>query len=185
MASASLQTEISKFMSYVLRHAPHEAGLTLDPEGWVPFEDLKKAVFVRFDVTEADVLEVIETNQKKRFTLTGDRIRAAQGHSVGVDLALPSATPPSRLFHGTTMESWPAIRTAGLKKMQRHHVHLSADVETAKIVAARRKGVHIILEIEAARMHSEGHSFFVTDNGVWLTDHVPSQYLSPISGAES
>ncbi|NTF42140.1 RNA 2'-phosphotransferase [Rhizobium rhizogenes] len=185
MASTKLQTEISKFMSYVLRHAPHEAGLVLDSEGWVSFDDLKKAVFDRFDVTEADILEVIESNSKKRFTLLDHRIRAAQGHSVTVDLALSPATPPSRLFHGTSLESWPAIQGSGLKKMQRHHVHLSPDIETAKIVATRRKGGYIILEIDAARMHAEGHSFFVSDNGVWLTDHVPSLYLSPLSGTAS
>lgn len=185
MAPSKLQTEVSKFMSYVLRHAPHEASLTLDSEGWVQFADLQKAVFARFDVTDADILEIIETSSKKRFTLVGDRIRAAQGHSVEVDLALSSAVPPPRLFHGTALESWPAIQGSGLKKMQRHHVHLSPDVETAKIVATRRKGDHIILEIDAARMHSEGHSFFVSDNGVWLTDHVPSQYLSPFSGTAS
>ena len=185
MAPTKLQTEISKFMSYALRHAPHEAGLTLDAEGWVSFNDLKKAVLDRFDVSEADILEVIESNPKKRFTLADHRIRAAQGHSVSVDLALSSAMPPLKLFHGTSLESWPAIQGSGLKKMQRHHVHLSPDIETAKIVATRRKGGHIILEIDAARMHAEGHSFFVSDNGVWLTDHVPSQYLSPLSGPES
>lgn len=185
MASTKLQTDISKFMSYVLRHAPHEAGLALDTEGWVPFSDLKRAVLDRFDVTEADILEVIESSPKKRFTLSNHRIRAAQGHSVSVDLALNSATPPVKLFHGTSLESWPAIQGSGLNKMQRHHVHLSPDFETAKIVATRRRGDYIILEIDAARMHSEGHSFFVSDNGVWLTDHVPSQYLSPLSGPAS
>lgn len=185
MASTQLQTDISKFMSYVLRHAPHEVGLHLDSEGWVPFSDLKKVVLDRFDVSEADILEVIASNPKKRFTLMDDRIRAAQGHSVAVDLALNASVPPSMLFHGTALESWPAIQTSGLKKMQRHHVHLSPDVETAKIVATRRKGDYIILEIDAARMHAEGHSFFVSDNGVWLTDHVPSQYLSPLAGPAS
>ncbi|MBB6485255.1 RNA 2'-phosphotransferase [Rhizobium lusitanum] len=185
MATTKLQTEISKFMSYALRHAPHEAGLALDSEGWVPFDDLKKTVLDRFDVTEADILEVIESNPKKRFTLLGDRIRAAQGHSVTVDLALNSATPPSKLFHGTSLESWSAIQSSELNKMQRHHVHLSPDIETAKIVATRRKGDYIILEIDAARMHADGHSFFVSDNGVWLTDHVPSQYLSPLAGPAS
>ncbi|AYG66397.1 MULTISPECIES: RNA 2'-phosphotransferase [unclassified Rhizobium] len=185
MVSTKLQTEVSKFMSYVLRHAPHEAGLVLDSEGWVPFNDLRKAVLDRFDVTEADILEVIESNPKKRFTLLDHRIRAAQGHSVVVDLALSPATPPSKLFHGTSLESWPTIQSSGLKKMQRHHVHLSPDIETAKVVATRRKGNYIILEIDATRMHAEGHSFFVSDNGVWLTDHVPSQYLSPLSGPAS
>ncbi|MGZ2429091.1 RNA:NAD 2'-phosphotransferase (TPT1/KptA family) [Rhizobium redzepovicii] len=69
-----------------------------------------------------------------------------------------------------------------MKKMQRHHVHLSADIETAKIVATRRKGEYLILRVDAARMFSEGHSFFVSDNGVWLAESVPNQYLSPDAG---
>ncbi|MBP2445644.1 RNA:NAD 2'-phosphotransferase (TPT1/KptA family) [Rhizobium leguminosarum] len=90
--------------------------------------------------------------------------------------------PPAALYHGTSLTSWNAIEREGLKKMQRHHVHLSADVATAKIVATRRKGDHVILRVDAARMFSEGHSFFVSDNGVWLAESVPVQYLSLDAG---
>jgi putative RNA 2'-phosphotransferase len=95
---------------------------------------------------------------------------------------LNQVEPPAALFHGTSLTNWHSIEREGLKKMQRHHVHLSADVETAKIVAARRKGEHIILRVDAARMFSEGHSFFVSDNGVWLAESVPVQYLSRNAG---
>jgi putative RNA 2'-phosphotransferase len=185
MASAKLQTEISKFMSYVLRHAPQDAGLTLDAEGWVAFADLKTAIRTRFDATDADIIDVIDNNPKKRFTLDGERIRAAQGHSIDVDLALKPVTPPDRLFHGTTAQSWSAIARDGLHKMDRRHVHLSIDRETARIVAIRRKGPHVILAIDASAMFSDGYSFFVSDNGVWLTDHVPAQYVALNSEAES
>lgn len=183
--TAKLKTEVSKLMSYALRHAPDEAGLSLDSEGWVAFADLEAAVLSRFDISPADLHDVIENNPKKRFTLEGQRIRAAQGHSVDVDLALAPAVPPARLFHGTSLENWTSIQEQGLEKMARHHVHLSVDEETANIVAARRKGAHIILAIDAARMVSDGSSFFRSENGVWLTDNVPSLYISIVEGAAS
>ncbi|MFL5010378.1 RNA 2'-phosphotransferase [Rhizobium sp.] len=182
MMKAKLETEVSKYMSYVLRHAPDAAGLTLDSEGWVSFDELEKVLASKYDVSRADIIEIVDNNPKKRFTLADGRIRANQGHSVDVDLALNQVEPPAALFHGTSLTNWHSIEREGLKKMQRHHVHLSADVETAKIVAARRKGEHIILRVDAARMFSEGHSFFVSDNGVWLAENVPVQYLSLDAG---
>ncbi|EJT05420.1 RNA 2'-phosphotransferase [Rhizobium sp. CCGE 510] len=182
MTKTKLETEVSTFISYVLRHAPDTAGLTLDAEGWVSFDALEKAVTSKYDVSRGDIVEIVENNPKKRFTLADNRIRANQGHSVEVDLALNQVEPPAVLYHGTSLTSWHAIEREGLKKMQRHHVHLSMDVETAKIVAMRRRGDHVILRVDAARMFSEGHSFFVSDNGVWLAESVPVQYLSPDAG---
>ncbi|RUM25543.1 RNA 2'-phosphotransferase [Rhizobium vallis] len=182
MMKAKLETEVSKYMSYVLRHAPEAAGLTLDGEGWVSFDELEIALTSRYDVSRADIIEIVENNPKKRFTLADNRIRANQGHSIEVDLALKQVEPPAVLFHGTSLANWSSIEREGLKKMQRHHVHLSADVETAQIVAMRRKGEYVILQVDAARMFSEGHSFFVSDNGVWLTESVPVQYLSRNAG---
>ncbi|MBY5335778.1 RNA 2'-phosphotransferase [Rhizobium leguminosarum] len=182
MMKAKLETEVSKYMSYVLRHAPDAAGLTLDSEGWVSFEEVEKVLASKYDVSRADIIEIVDNNPKKRFTLADGRIRANQGHSVDVDLALNQVEPPAALFHGTSLTNWHSIEREGLKKMQRHHVHLSADVETAKIVAARRKVEDIILRVDAARMFSEGHSFFVSDNRVWLAESVPVQYLSLDAG---
>ena len=138
MTKAKLETEVSKYMSYVLRHAPEAAGLTLDAEGWVSLDELEKAVTSKYDVSRADIIAVVENNPKKRFTLADNRIRANQGHSVDVDLALTPVEPPAALYHGTSSANWHSIEREGLKKMQRHHVHLSADIETAKIVATRR-----------------------------------------------
>jgi putative RNA 2'-phosphotransferase len=177
MAKAS-DTDISKFLSYVLRHAPQEAGLRLDENGWTEFEILKQAVKAKFGVEDSDLLRVIAENPKKRFTLDGDRIRAAQGHSVDVELALKPVTPPSVLFHGTTLENWSLIANSGLQKMERTHVHLSQEIDTAKAVAKRRKGPHVLLAIDSSTMFSKGHHFFLSDNGVWLSEHVPPQFLT-------
>lgn len=177
---AASDTEISKLMSYVLRHAPQELDLVLSADGWTDFADFSKKICAKLGVTDADVLRVIDENAKKRFTLAEGRIRAAQGHSVNVELDLKSHTPPAMLYHGTTAQAWDAIRLSGLKPMGRTHVHLSPDIETARTVAIRRKGPHVLLKVDAAAMQAAGFAFFVADNGVWLAHEVPPAYLTII-----
>jgi putative RNA 2'-phosphotransferase len=70
----------------------------------------------------------------------------------------------------------PGIRKLGLVRGRRHHVHLSPDHDTAVAVGWRR-GVPVVLRIDAAGMHAAGHVFYRAANGVWLTDHVPPQYV--------
>lgn len=160
----------SKHLSLVLRHDPTSVGLTLDAAGWVEVEKLLPAM--RF--TRAQLDEVVHENNKKRFEFSSDgkMIRASQGHSVDVDLGYEEKTPPTRLYHGTSKDLLDILMREGLRKMARHHVHLSPDVDTALIVARRRKN-SIVLEVFAQTMVGEGHKFYLSTNGVWLTDHVP------------
>jgi putative RNA 2'-phosphotransferase len=166
--------KLSKRMSKALRHQPERVGLSLDPAGWVPLADLLDAL----RVSEDEVREVVDRNDKKRFTIDGGRIRANQGHSVEVDLGLPVATPPDTLFHGTVAAHLDDIMRDGLRPMSRHDVHLSPDRETARRVGARR-GRPLILTVDAKAMHADGHEFRLSANGVWLTQHVPARYLAP------
>lgn len=170
---------ISKFLSKHLRHAPEALGLTLQPGGWVSVDDLLAAgQRAGFPISYDELIECVETNDKKRFSLddTGDLIRANQGHSVEVDLQLQQKEPPEVLFHGTVERFLASIMAEGLKKGRRHHVHLSKDVETARKVGARR-GKPVILKVKSGRMHAEGFKFFLSANGVWLTDSVPVDFL--------
>jgi len=163
---------LSKRMSKALRHQPERVGLTLDAAGWVPVADLLDAL----GISAEDMREVVERNDKKRFMIDGDRIRANQGHSVEVDLGLPAATPPDVLFHGTVAQYLDDIMRDGLRPMSRHDVHLSPDRETARRVGARR-GRPLILTVDAKAMHADGHEFRLSANGVWLARHVPARYL--------
>ncbi|MGH6951155.1 MAG: RNA 2'-phosphotransferase, partial [Vitreimonas sp.] len=162
---------ISKTLSYWLRHRPDEAGLVLDPQGWTSLDAVLAALAQRGLAPDIDtILAVVEESDKQRFELTPDlsRVRARQGHSVAVELALTPTTPPALLYHGTVGRFLDAIMRDGLQRMARHHVHLSPDVETAARVGARR-GQAVVLVIDAAAMSAAGHVFFVTANGVWLT----------------
>ncbi|WP_327316312.1 RNA 2'-phosphotransferase [Streptomyces sp. NBC_01235] len=169
--------KVSKYLSKHLRHQPERIGLTLDEAGWVEIDELIAACAAHgFPFTRDELDHVVAANDKKRFAIDGTRIRASQGHSVDVDLGLPSATPPAYLYHGTVARNLDAIRTEGLRPMNRHDVHLSSDRETATRVGARR-GRPVVLSVDAGAMHRDGHVFHVSANGVWLTKAVPPRYL--------
>ncbi|MEU5339978.1 MULTISPECIES: RNA 2'-phosphotransferase [unclassified Streptomyces] len=169
--------KVSKYLSKHLRHQPERIGLTLDEAGWVEIETLMAAAQAHgFQFTRDELDHVVANNDKRRFAIEGSRIRASQGHSVEVDLGLAAATPPAYLYHGTVARSLDAIRAEGLRPMNRHDVHLSPDRETATRVGARR-GRPVVLSVDAAAMHRDGHEFRVSANGVWLTAAVPPSYL--------
>ena len=170
---------LSKFLAKYLRHTPGELGLTLQPGGWVSVDELLVASErAGFAISYDELIECVETNEKQRFSFddTGDLIRANQGHSVEVDLQLERRQPPENLYHGTVERFLPSILAEGLVKGRRHHVHLSKDVETARKVGARR-GKPIVLKLDAGKMHGEGFKFFLSANGVWLTEAVPAVFL--------
>ena len=176
---------MSRFLSLVLRHKPEEIGLQLDGEGWVDIGELVEKARAHGQMLDRDTVDrIVATSDKQRFALSPDGrlIRANQGHSTSVDLGYEPADPPPVLFHGTVAGALPAIRSQGLVAMQRHHVHLSADEATATIVGIRR-GKPVILRIDAHAMQQAGHTFFCTPNRVWLTDAVPSQFISGFDGA--
>ncbi|MFF9346526.1 RNA 2'-phosphotransferase [Streptomyces sp. NPDC014734] len=174
---AQRTVKVSKYLSKHLRHQPERLGIALDAHGWVPIDELLRAM-ARNNVplTRAELDHVVATNDKQRFAVEGGRIRASQGHTVPVDLGLPPSDPPAYLYHGTVGHALDAIRREGLRPMNRTHVHLSADRETATRVGARR-GRPVVLSVDAAAMHRAGHTFCVSANGVWLTAAVPPAFL--------
>ncbi len=169
----------SRYLSYVLRHAPEEIGLSLDAQGWAPIDELIRQLRRHGRRLDREKLvEIVATNDKKRFTISRDgrRVRAAQGHSIEIDLGLPVSEPPEYLYHGTSRDNLDSIFTDGLHAGRRRKVHLSTDPETAVSVGTRQ-GKPVVLRIECGRMHHSGFAFWQADNGVWLTDQVPSKYI--------
>ena len=170
------QVRLSRRMSLVLRHRPEVAGITLDRQGWVEIPVLLTALGITRDELDA----IVAGNDKQRFAIEGDRIRASQGHSsrVGVELDLVPALPPGVLYHGTPAANLPSIRATGLRPGSRDHVHLSPDEETARIVGRRRTSDVAILTVNTGAMAEAGHIFYQSANGVWLTAAVPPAYLT-------
>ena len=170
---------ISKSLSYWLRHNPGQIGIELTKDGWTDVEILINKVRGRVDINFDDLKYVVDNNDKKRFSFNEDftLIKANQGHSISVDLELTEVRPPEILYHGTSKSVLPLIAREGIKKMNRHHCHLSSDIETAKNVANRRKGEIVVLEIYALHMMADGYKIFISDNGVYLVDEVPLKYI--------
>lgn len=170
----------SKFLSLILRHNPGKIGLTLDENGWALIDELIQcAGRNRVSLTVESIRELVDSNDKKRFAISedGSRIRANQGHSVQVDLALTPREPPDFLYHGTATRFLDSILATGLNSGNRQHVHLSSDFETAVKVGSRH-GKPIVLRVSSGDMHRAGIQFFLSENGVWLTNVVLNQYLS-------
>jgi putative RNA 2'-phosphotransferase len=172
----------SKYLSLLLRHKPEVVGLTLDGEGWAEIEDIVRLTAGgRTPLTKRLIEKITATSDKKRFVISdgGTRIRANQGHSIAVNLNLEPQNPPETLFHGTATRFLESILRQGLIRGSRQHVHLSPDRATALRVG-RRHGKPVVLSIAAQAMQASGFVFFLSANGVWLTEYVPVKFLGEL-----
>lgn len=171
--------DTSKFLSFVLRHSPEAIDLRLDENGWADVAELlSKSSQHRTSFTKEELEAIVADNDKQRFAFNDDhsKIRANQGHSVNIQLDLAPQQPPEVLYHGTVQKFLASIQQEGLQKMSRQHVHLSEDRATAEKVGSRR-GIPVILNVRSGQMHLDGISFYLSENGVWLTDQVPVKYI--------
>lgn len=164
----------SSYMSGLLRHFPEREQLDMDRYGYVSTKQLIK----RLDISMSDLEDIVRENNKQRFSFNHDKtkIRANQGHSIDVDLGLPSIEPPETLFHGTATKYLSSIYENGIVKGKRQHVHLSKDEETATQVGGRHGNVYVLI-IDTKQMYKDGYEFYLSENGVWLTDFVPRKYI--------
>jgi len=181
MLSEKESVTISKFLSLVLRHRPEAIGILLDENGWTDVAAfIEKVNGAGFTITPAILKHIVDTNPKKRFAFNSSltKIRASQGHSVTVALGYEPQLPPDVLYHGTAVANIESIIASGLQKQSRTHVHLSAETATA-ITVGKRHGKPFVFEVLAGQMHNDGFLFFLSENGIWLTNHVPPNYLKP------
>lgn len=175
-----MKKNFGKFLALILRHKPETVGIELDGNGWADVDELLEKINASaWTVTLEELKSVVANDEKQRFTFNEDKtkIRANQGHTIKVDVQPEEKVPPEILYHGTVERNANSIAAQGLVKGSRLYVHLSTDVETAKKVAARHKGKIIIYKISAQKMHDDGYKFFLSKNGVWLTETVPPKYL--------
>jgi len=172
--------KLGRFISLILRHKPETINLKLDKNGWADTKELIEKISKSGREIDFEILErIVNENNKKRYSFNEDKtkIRTVQGHSIEVNLELKEVVPPAVLYHGTAFKNLESIKKVGIKKMNRQHVHLSVDVETAKNVATRHSGKYIILEIDTEAMLKENYKFYLSENKVWLTDFVPSKFI--------
>ena len=179
MEQSNSDVKLGRFLSLVLRHNPSAAGITLDEHGWADVEKLLVGVNRTGRKIDMSTLErIVRENNKQRYSFNENhtKIRANQGHSVQVDVELREVEPPRYLYHGTASRFLSAIQTEGIRKMSRQYVHLSGDFETAMAVG-KRHGIPVVITIDAAAMVQDGVTFYRSENGVWLCEHVDPKYF--------
>ncbi len=172
--------KLGRFLSLVLRHQPDAAGISLDEHGWADVAALLKGVCrTGRQIDMEDLERIVRENNKQRYSFNEDhtKIRANQGHSLQVDVQLREAKPPQYLYHGTAERFLPEIQARGIMKMNRQHVHLSGDFQTA-LAVGKRHGKPAVLKVDAGAMAQNGMVFYHSENGVWLCDYVAPAYFS-------
>ena len=171
----------SKYISYILRHKPEAIGITLDEHGWANVDELIDGVSKTHPLTFDELEKIVQTDEKQRYSFNEDKtlIRANQGHSIAVDVELEKVIPPEILYHGTGVKFMEAIDKIGLIPKSRIYVHLSENIDTA-IKVGKRHGTPVVYKINSRQMHLDGFVFFLSVNGVWLTEKVPTEYLEKI-----
>lgn len=179
------EIKLSRYLSYLLRHKPETLNLYVDKNGYVNVDELIQRVNsvekYKNQLTKEILEEIVKNDDKQRYSYNEDKtkIRAVQGHSFIVD-TVKKGIPPTVLYHGTTSSSYELIKKKGINKMTRTYVHLSKDVETAEKVAKRHvktKDTIVVLVIDTKKMLADGYTFYVAENGVWLTEHIPTKYI--------
>lgn len=172
--------ELSKEISYALRHDPWEYELEMNEKGWVPVEQLLDALHRTekwSDICEADLIEMIEKSEKKRHEFADGKIRAFYGHSIPMKILKEEKMPPNVLYHGTARRYLDSINEKGLLPQGRQYVHLSQDIETAENVGKRHDDKPCILIIDAKTAWNDGIRFYFGNEKVWLADAIPSRYI--------
>lgn len=173
---------LSKTVAHALRHEPWDYGLEPDSQGWVPVEELLDALRSKRDawrhLTEEDLIEMIDSSDKKRYEISQGKIRAYYGHSLSEKIEKVAAVPPDILYHGTNAQALPVILKEGLKPMNRQYVHLSVDQETAHEVGSRRRKSEIVLlRIQALDAHRQGIMFYKGHEAIWLADFISPDFI--------
>lgn len=171
-------TDVSRFMSLILRHKPETIGISLDEHGWANVDELIEGIAKTREFNMDILEEVVKTDNKQRYSFNEDKtlIRANQGHSIPVDVELDEVEPPAELWHGTGEKYVESIEKMGLIPKSRLYVHLSKDSDTATNVG-RRHGKPVLYTVKTGDMFKDGYKFFLSKNGVWLTKEVPVKYL--------
>ncbi|MDQ0114896.1 RNA 2'-phosphotransferase [Paenibacillus harenae] len=186
MLDQAMEKTLSKLMTKLLRHAPEEFGVALNPEdGSCTVNSLLEAIKALpkwSGIKQDDIEQVVRNSDKQRFEIEGGRIRARYGHSHDKVSYVPG-DPPARLYHGTNEKALPSIMKEGIVPMSRQYVHLSEGTHFAALAGSRR-GELVILKVDTTIAKQLGVTFYYAGNEVWLADGVPSACCSIWSSEE-
>ena len=181
--SEKQRRNLSKFLSYILRHHPNRIGIELDSKGFtqIPMDDLitilkkvRNSPWISRKVLDA----LIFLDLKGRFEIRDDRIHARYGHSLKyITVAATRTDIPDILYHGTNLRAYQQIKQEGLKPMGRNLVHLTTSLKDAEIVGRRHKGELVILEIDVQKAIHEGIQIWQASSTIFVSNQIPAAYI--------
>ncbi|KYF84769.1 RNA 2'-phosphotransferase [Sorangium cellulosum] len=171
-------TDMSKKLSWLLRHGAPSMGVAMDEAGWVAVDDVLRALGIPRSLLDT----VVETNTKNRLEIRGDRVRASQGHSregmpvtlAGLEASWEEVRGDASIWHGTSVDAVRSIAREGIRPAARTHVHCTDAPGSA---VGKRANVDVMLEISPARLRARGVRVFRSQNGVILAREVPAPCL--------
>ncbi len=172
---------LGRTMAGVLRHFPERYGLEMDAHGWVDLRDFLTAVQIRNKrfkfLRPHHVVGLIETDPKGRYQFEDGKIRATYGHSMDIDLDLPTEGIPDVLFYPTTEEESHLLLEAGLRPSDRKMVHLSATFEAAMEAGRVRIQNPVILEVDTKAARAAGAVIMKAGKTVYTTKEIAGEFL--------
>jgi putative RNA 2'-phosphotransferase len=174
--------QLGRMMAGILRHFPDRFELTMDSHGWVPLIPLVDAVRARRNqfhwLKPHHIIALAATDQKGRYQCDNDKVRATYGHSLDIDLDLPTDNIPAELFYPATEEELPILLETGLKPSDRKQVHLSLTPENALTAGSHRTEKPVILRIDAKKAIKKGVEIMRAGPTVFITKEIPAPFLS-------
>ncbi len=185
--SDSQRESLSRLMSALLRHIPHEAGLKLDNEGFVNVDDLVRGIrevwrnkHLYTWVTRDHILAVAELDPRGRFEVRNGKIRATYGHSIPVKIKYVEDREVKVLYHGTTRDRLESILRQGIVRGRRQYVHLTTSIEIAREIGLRHGSNIVILQVDAECLRKSGYRVYRASNLIYLVEYVPPKCIRKV-----
>lgn len=170
----NIKTE--KTISWLLRHGAKDENIEMDNEGFIKINDLLNWLKNKNNIilNQDNIIQIVNNNNKNRYLIKDDFIRANQGHSIKLNISMDKfIQSTSQLIHATYYKNYDSIKKTGLKSMSRNDVHLiNIDSSSNKF--------HMIRQDTDLYVFINGNNLDLrqSTNGVILTNHVPPENIT-------
>ena len=188
--SSNKLNNISRFLIKILRHSAKDHNLDIDKDGFILVDDLLGVEQLKL-ISIKDIEKIVETCEKKRFTLKKEKnkcfIAANQGHSIKISSSLLkpitlenySKYNYANVIHGSYLIAKNRILKQGLSRMNRYHIHFTSEINNKKVVSGMRNSCEIYVYIDILKALNDGYLFFQSPNGVILSPGNSSGFIPP------
>ncbi|MCK9322429.1 MAG: RNA 2'-phosphotransferase [Candidatus Methanomethylophilaceae archaeon] len=172
--------KMGRTMAGILRHGKFD--LEMDEQGFVDIRDIIAVIkdhnprmkWLRIHHVEA----LVETDPKGRYQISGACVRATYGHTIKLNLNLPTDNIPYTLYYPATSEECDIILEVGLLPSDRAMVHLSRSYRDAVRAGSVRVEDPVILAVDTFGCAEAGYKIGRAAKTVFLCDNVPPEFLS-------